>query len=57
MTADSWQNQLYFGDNLEILRHHIPVSSVDLIYNLPIFPGPRPWPNRTVTSLSYGLWV
>ncbi len=34
----SWQNQLYFGDNLEILRAgHIPVESVDLIYLDPPF--------------------
>lgn len=37
MTDDSWQNQLYFGDNLDILRHHIPVASVDLIYLDPPF--------------------
>jgi site-specific DNA-methyltransferase (adenine-specific) len=37
MTGDEWQNQLYFGDNLEILRHHIPVASVDLIYLDPPF--------------------
>ena len=24
-------NQLYFGDNLEIMREHIPDDSVDLI--------------------------
>ena len=30
---DTWKNQLFFGDNLEILRSgHIPVGSVDLIY-------------------------
>lgn len=32
-----WQNQLYFGDNLGILRHQIPVESVDLIYLDPPF--------------------
>jgi site-specific DNA-methyltransferase (adenine-specific) len=32
-----WQNQLYFGDNLEVLRQHIPVGSVDLIYLDPPF--------------------
>lgn len=37
MTDESWENQLYFGDNLDILRHHIPVSSVDLIYLDPPF--------------------
>jgi site-specific DNA-methyltransferase (adenine-specific) len=27
-----WQNKLYFGDNLEILRSHLAPESVDLIY-------------------------
>ncbi len=27
-----WQNKLYFGDNLEILRDHVGDESVDLIY-------------------------
>jgi hypothetical protein len=26
------KNTLYFGDNLDILRHRIPAASVDLIY-------------------------
>lgn len=35
---DSWKNQLYFGDNLDILRAgHIPVESVDLVYLDPPF--------------------
>ncbi len=35
---DTWKNQLYFGDNLEILRgQHIPAASVDLIYLDPPF--------------------
>ena len=34
---ENWKNQLYFGDNLEILRQHIPVDSVDLIYLDPPF--------------------
>ncbi|MBW2307971.1 MAG: hypothetical protein JRG73_13680 [Deltaproteobacteria bacterium] len=25
-------NALYFGDNLEVLRKHIPDESVDLVY-------------------------
>lgn len=37
MAEAGWQNQLYFGDNLEILRQHIPVASVDLIYLDPPF--------------------
>jgi site-specific DNA-methyltransferase (adenine-specific) len=37
MTATDWKNQLYFGDNLGILREHIPVDSVDLIYLDPPF--------------------
>ena len=32
-----WKNQLYFGDNLDILRDHIPDASVDLIYLDPPF--------------------
>jgi site-specific DNA-methyltransferase (adenine-specific) len=35
--VDTWKNQLYFGDNLDILRRHIPVGSVDLIYLDPPF--------------------
>jgi site-specific DNA-methyltransferase (adenine-specific) len=35
---DTWKNQLFFGDNLEILRGgRIPVSSVDLVYLDPPF--------------------
>jgi site-specific DNA-methyltransferase (adenine-specific) len=30
-------NQLYYGDNLHILREHIPDESVDLIYLDPPF--------------------
>ncbi len=30
-------NVLYYGDNLDILRHHIPDDSVDLIYLDPPF--------------------
>lgn len=35
--ADDWVNQLYFGDNLNVLREHIPDESVDLIYLDPPF--------------------
>ena len=35
---DTWKNQLFFGDNLDILRSgRIPVGSVDLIYLDPPF--------------------
>jgi len=35
---DAWKNQLFFGDNLKILREgRIPVNSVDLIYLDPPF--------------------
>ena len=39
MTTADWKNQLYFGDNLDILRNpdYIPDSSVDLIYLDPPF--------------------
>ena len=36
MTANE-PNRLYFGDNLEIMREHIPDDSVDLIYLDPPF--------------------
>jgi len=32
-----WKNRLYFGDNLDSLRCHVPDSSVDLIYLDPPF--------------------
>ena len=32
-----WKNTLYFGDNLDILREHLPSESVDLIYLDPPF--------------------
>ena len=35
--VDDWQNKLYFGDNLEILRDHVGEESVDLIYLDPPF--------------------
>ena len=37
MVAPGWQNTLYFGDNLDILRKHIADESVDLIYLDPPF--------------------
>ena len=32
-----WKNKLFFGDNLDILREHVPDESVDLIYLDPPF--------------------
>ena len=34
-------NVLYYGDNLDILRHHIPDESIDLIYLDPPFNSNR----------------
>jgi site-specific DNA-methyltransferase (adenine-specific) len=34
---EGWKNQLYFGDNLDVLRKHIQVASIDLIYLDPPF--------------------
>lgn len=31
------KNQLFFGDNLDVLRHSIPDESVDLVYLDPPF--------------------
>ncbi len=36
MLAD-WRNKLYFGDNLQIMRNHVPDESVDLVYLDPPF--------------------
>jgi len=32
-----WANKLFFGDNLDVLRRHIPDESVDLVYLDPPF--------------------
>jgi 16S rRNA G966 N2-methylase RsmD len=38
MTGEKgWKNKLYFGDNLVILREHIPDESLDLVYLDPPF--------------------
>ena len=34
-------NTLYYGDNLEVLREHIPDESVDLVYLDPPFNSKR----------------
>ena len=34
MTATDWKNQIYFGDNLDILRNHVADASVDLIHKV-----------------------
>ena len=36
-TTPTWTNQLHFGDNLPILREHLPDEPVDLIYLDPPF--------------------
>ncbi len=37
MTVPDWKNQLYYGDNLDILRQHVADESVDLVYLDPPF--------------------
>ena len=38
MTSPSaWKNKLFFGDNLDVLRKHIPDESIDLVYLDPPF--------------------
>ncbi|HEU0130182.1 MAG TPA: hypothetical protein VFQ85_04230, partial [Mycobacteriales bacterium] len=34
-------NRLYYGDNLDILRRHVPEASVDLVYLDPPFNSAR----------------
>jgi DNA modification methylase len=55
MTAKSiTQNTLYYGDNLIILREHIPSESVDLIYLDPPFNSAQKSSHRKFNpSLSY----
>jgi site-specific DNA-methyltransferase (adenine-specific) len=36
-TMTPWKNKLYFGDNLAVMREHIPEESVDLVYLDPPF--------------------
>jgi DNA modification methylase len=38
---DEWMNKLYYGDNLDILREHVPASTVDLVYLDPPFNSNR----------------
>ncbi len=37
MTTTDWKNRLYYGDNLAVLREHVPDESVDLVYLDPPF--------------------
>lgn len=37
MNQETWQNKLYFGDNIDVLRNEIAEDSVDLIYLDPPF--------------------
>jgi hypothetical protein len=45
--ANPAPNQLYYGDNLAVLRDYVPSASVDLIYL-----DPLSTPARTTTSSS-----
>ena len=37
MATAEWKNRLYYGDNLDVLRRHVPDESVDLVYLDPPF--------------------
>jgi len=37
MTEQAWKDQLYFGDNLDVLKKYIPNEVVDLVYIDPPF--------------------
>ncbi|MEU8276478.1 DNA methyltransferase [Microbispora bryophytorum] len=39
--SGGWLNKLYYGDNLEVLREHVPSESVDLVYLDPPFNSNR----------------
>ena len=34
-------NTLYYGDNLQVVRDHVPDESVDLVYLDPLFNSKR----------------
>lgn len=38
---DMHRNTLYYGDNLEVMREHVPDESVDLVYLDPPFNSAR----------------
>lgn len=40
-TNMTWHNQLYYGDNLQVLREHISTESVDVVYLDPPFNSNR----------------
>ena len=46
--SGTWTNKLYFGDNLRIMREHIPDESVDLIYLDP------PFNSKTTYNVLFG---
>jgi len=39
-------NKIYFGDNLEIMKKHIPDESIDLIYLDPPFNSKRAYNSK-----------
>lgn len=43
----TWRNQLYFGDNLDVLRQHVPDASVDLPARGCSIPSSRRWPRSS----------
>jgi hypothetical protein len=41
MANQEWLNQLFYGDNLDIIREHVPTGTVDLVYLDPPFNSNR----------------
>lgn len=41
--SENWENTLYYGDNLKILKEYIPDNSIDLIYLDPPFNSKAPY--------------
>lgn len=41
VTETAWRNQLYYGDNLEVMREHIAPGTIDLVYLDPPFNSNR----------------
>jgi DNA modification methylase len=50
--ADELTNRLYYGDNLDILRDHVPDASIDLVYLDPPFNSNRDYARIQILSVA-----
>ena len=57
MTTTHWNNRLYFGDNLDILRNNVPNASAGwpVVLPGPSDHGPRSHTNAQISALRHYL--